>query len=109
MRPALTSQCARYLLHEKQEGKPVDPVARFHLGNGARLENLHWLADTTPAGIQRSAGMMVNYVYDLDEVEANHEAFVGSGRIAASHAIRKLGREYENTRSSVEPKPQRRK
>lgn len=109
LRPALTSQCARYLLHEKQEGKPVDPVARFHLGNGARLENLHWLADTTPAGLQRSAGMMVNYIYDLDEVEANHEAFVGSGRIAASHAIRKLAREYENAGNSVEPKPQRRK
>ena len=109
LRPALTSQCARYLLHEKQEGKPVDPVARFHLGNGARLENLHWLADTTPAGIQRSAGMMVNYIYDLDEVEANHEAFVGSGRIAASHAIRKLAREYENAGNSVEPRPQRRK
>ena len=109
LRAALTSQCARYLLHEKLEGKPVDPVARFHLGNGARLENLHWLADTTPAGLQRSAGMMVNYIYDLDEVEANHEAFVGNGRIAASHAIRKLAREYEKAGNGVEPKPQRRK
>jgi malonyl-CoA decarboxylase len=53
--------------------------------------------------------MMVNYIYDLDEVEANHEAFVGNGRIAASHAIRKLAREYENAGNGVEPKPQRRK
>lgn len=109
LRPALSAQCARYLLHEKHDGKPVDAVARFHLGNGARLENLHWLADTTRAGLRRSAGMMVNYVYRLDEVEANHEAFVGSGRIAASYAIKKLAREYEDGGKRIESGPRRNK
>jgi malonyl-CoA decarboxylase len=68
-------------------------VARFHLGNGARLERLNWLADVSHAGMQRAGGMMVNYVYRLDEVEENHEAFVRDGTIAASHAIKKLARD----------------
>lgn len=55
--------CERYLMHEKRGDQPLDPVARFHLGNGARLERLNWLGDRTAAGFQRSAGIVANYVY----------------------------------------------
>ena len=54
-------------------------MARFHLGNGARLERINWLANTAPRGIKESYGLMVNYLYDLDAIEANHEAFVRDG------------------------------
>lgn len=93
LKERLLPLCAQYLLHAKKDQAPLDAVARFHLGNGARLEKLHWLADRSAAGMQRSAGMMVNYVYKLDEVEANHEAFVREGAIATSHAIKKLARD----------------
>jgi malonyl-CoA decarboxylase len=62
----------------------IDPVARFHLGNGARLERINWLGNTAPRGIQESFGIMVNYLYDHDSIEANHEAFVHDGTIARS-------------------------
>lgn len=93
MREPLLALCAHYLLNAKKDGAPLDAVSRFHLGNGARLERLNWLADVSPAGMQRSAGMMVNYLYRLDEVEENHEAFVREGSIATSHAIKKLARD----------------
>ena len=64
--------CARYLLEEKRrEGRAADPVAHFHLSNGARMEQLNWLGDSSNAGLARSAGIMVNYVYKLDAIEAN--------------------------------------
>lgn len=88
--------CAHYLVNAKKDGAPLDAVARFHLGNGARLERLNWLADASAAGMQRAAGMMVNYVYRLDEVEDNHEAFVREGAVAASHALKKLARESDS-------------
>ena len=78
--------CAHYLLREKRGRDPLDPVARFHLRNGARLERINWMGDPSPPGLSRSAGMMVNYVYDEAQVVANHEAFVNEGRIA--HAAR---------------------
>ena len=82
---------ARYLLSAKSSRNQVlDPVARFHLGNGARLERINWLGDLSPAGIKRSHGLMVNYLYDLAAVEANHEAYVNEGEIAASNAVKKL-------------------
>lgn len=93
LREPLMSLCAHYLLQEKAAQRPRDAVARFHLGNGARLERLNWLADPSPAGLQRSAGMMVNYLYRLDEVEVNHEAFIRDGVIAVSHGVGKLARE----------------
>jgi malonyl-CoA decarboxylase len=95
MREPLMALCAHYLLKAKKDGGPLDAVSRFHLGNGARLERLNWLADASPAGMQRSAGMMVNYLYRLDEVEVNHEAFVRDGNIATSHAIKKLARDRD--------------
>jgi len=84
---------AHYLLHAKQGRDPLDPVARFHLGNGARLERLNWLGDTSESGMRRSAGMMVNYVYRLDEVERNHEAYARDGRIVAARRFEILARE----------------
>ena len=79
--------CARYLLMEKHGNGPVDPVARFHLRNGASIERINWLADTSQRGLNESAGMMVNYRYRLDMIEANHEAFTGEGLISASKAV----------------------
>ena len=91
MRDPLTRLCARYLLYERTpSGRALDPVAHFHLSNGARVERLNWLGDTSPKGLQQSAGIMVNYLYRLSEIEANHEAYRGDGRVAASSAIRNL-------------------
>ena len=86
----LTRLCARYLLHVKRGTHPLDPVARFHLRNGARLERINWLSDPSPAGLAQSAGMMVNYVYDETDVVANHEAYVNEGRVAHSKAFAAL-------------------
>ncbi len=86
----LTRLCARYLLWEKRAGRPLDPTARFHLSNGASVGRINWLADTSPRGLRQSAGMMVNYVYKLDEIEENHESFTGAGEIAASAPVRSL-------------------
>jgi len=91
LRDPLIRLCARYLLHERTpSGRALDPVAHFHLSNGARVERLNWLGDTSPKGLQQSAGIMVNYLYLLSEIEANHEAYRGEGRVAASSTIRNL-------------------
>ena len=82
--------CAEYLLNAKSRNKPLDAVARFHLGNGARLERVNWLADTSANGLQQSAGIMVNYVYDKDALARNHEAYEQRNEIIASPAVRKL-------------------
>jgi malonyl-CoA decarboxylase len=93
MQRQLVRLCAHYLLYAKQGRDPLDPVARFHLGNGARLEKLNWLGDTSANGMRRSAALMVNYVYRLDEVERNHEAYARDGRIAAARRFEVLARE----------------
>jgi malonyl-CoA decarboxylase len=85
--------CAYYLLNGKQGAEPLDPVARFHLGNGAALERLNGMGDTSEQGMARSAGMMVNYVYWLAEVEKNHERYFREHFIAASPVVEKLARE----------------
>jgi malonyl-CoA decarboxylase len=91
LRDPLIRLCARYLLNERRpSGRALDPVAHFHLSNGARVERLNWLGDTSPKGLQQSAGIMVNYLYRLSEIEANHEAYRGEGRVAASSTIRNL-------------------
>jgi malonyl-CoA decarboxylase len=82
--------CARYLLQEKSGTEPCDPVARFHLGNGARLHRLNWLGDTSPSGLRRSAGFTANYLYRLDQIDKNHRAYVRHGRVAASRSVEKL-------------------
>jgi malonyl-CoA decarboxylase len=90
----LMSACAQYLLTAKRpDGRALDPVANFHLSNGARIETLQWRGDVSPNGRRQSAGMMVNYLYRLDRIEANHEAYRGKGDIAASPAIRSLARD----------------
>jgi malonyl-CoA decarboxylase len=92
-RPVLTRLCARYLLAESDaRGRARDPVAHFHLTNGARAERLNWLADSSEKGIKESAGLMVNYLYDRDAIETNHEAYVGEGKRAASTAMKRLAR-----------------
>ncbi|MEM9059128.1 MAG: malonyl-CoA decarboxylase [Pseudomonadota bacterium] len=80
---------AQYFLEAKRpDGQPPDPVARFHLGNGAELEAMHWMGDISEKGIAQAAGLMVNYRYRLDRIEANHEAYVTGGEIKASRAVR---------------------
>lgn len=86
--PGLTRLAARYLVTAKSGDKPFDPVARFHLGNGARIERLNFLADTAPKGFKQSYGMMVNYLYEPDDLEENVEAFVREGRVVAVAAVR---------------------
>jgi malonyl-CoA decarboxylase len=93
LRDPLLRLCARYLLHERTaSGRALDPVAHFHLSNGARVERLNWLGDVSAKGRQQSAGIMVNYLYRSADIEANHEAYRGEGRVAASAAIRSLAR-----------------
>ena len=72
------------------EAAPVDPVARFHLGNGARLERLNWLADVSDKGMKQSHGLMVNYYYDPDDIERNLEAFDADGTVASSGRLGRL-------------------
>jgi malonyl-CoA decarboxylase len=91
LREPLSRLCAQYLLLEKgRSGRAADPVAHFHLTNGARVERLNWLGDLSEKGLQQSAGIMVNYLYRLDHIETNHEAYRGEGRVAASSTVRHL-------------------
>ena len=91
VRRVLVPAAASYYLKAKTPaGRPVDPVARFHLGNGARLEALNFLGDLSRKGLAQSHGLMVNYCYDLDEIERNHEAYAEKGEVIAAPAVRKL-------------------
>jgi malonyl-CoA decarboxylase len=92
LEPLLLELAAFYLVEAKNDGEPLDPVARFHLGNGARLERLNWLADLSERGLRHSAGVMVNYEYRLADVEANHEAFARENRVIAAPDVRRLAR-----------------
>ena len=83
----LTRLCARYLTETEPGRGPSDPVARFHLGNGARLERINWRGNVSARGLQESYGVMVNYLYDPDTIEANHEAFASGGVVARSAAV----------------------
>ena len=89
LRPIILGLAGFYYVHAKTpRGKPIDPVARFHLGNGARLERLNWLGDVSPKGIREAEGLMVNYLYDLRFIEENHEAFANSGTVVVSDDIK---------------------
>lgn len=82
---------ARYLAREKRgDGQPLDPVARFHLGNGASLDRVLAEADRFDKGLKQSAGAMVSYLYDLDKVESNHEAYAGAREVISSEAVNAL-------------------
>ncbi len=90
LKEPLTQLCATYLLQRADDSEPSqDPVARFHLNNGARLEQINWLADVSKKGLRESLGLMVNYFYERRAIEANHEKFVG-GEIVASRRVRSL-------------------
>jgi malonyl-CoA decarboxylase len=91
LKKALLPLAAHFFLRAKGDnGRPIDPVARFHLGNGARLERIDWLGDTSKKGLAQSAGLMVNYLYVLKDIEKNHEAYANDGEVVAANAIRKL-------------------
>jgi malonyl-CoA decarboxylase len=90
IKPVLMRLCAYYLLEVKREEKAFDPVANFHLTNGARVERLNWLGDTSPKGMIQSAGIMVNYYYNFSEIEKNHETYISESQINTSKEIKKL-------------------
>ena len=90
LRPILSRLAARYLTTTDERGRALDRVAHFHLGNGAVVERLNWLADTSANGLKQSYAMMVNYRYKLGDVDANHEAYA-TGKIVASREVRALG------------------
>ena len=92
----LRSLAAHYLINEKSRNNlPLDPVARFHLGNGAILEEINVDADISENGKLQSLGCMVNYLYDLEQVTKNHEEFVSEGKVKASKEIEKLAKAFE--------------
>jgi len=85
---ALLPIVASYLVKaQTSNGRPIDPVARFHLGNGASLERLNFLGDSSSNGLEQSHGLMVNYCYALDHIEKNHEAYAERGTVVASPAV----------------------
>ena len=81
---------AEYLVNTKKRNRALDPVANFHLNNGARLERINWLADTSEKGIHQSAGMMVNYLYKLDDIESNHETYRDNAKTITSNNVQTL-------------------
>jgi malonyl-CoA decarboxylase len=91
IREPVLRHAARYLTGVK-DGKALDRVAHFHLSNGARVERINWLGDSSPAGLKQAHGLMVNYRYKLDEIEANHEAYVADGQVPAVSAVAKLAK-----------------
>ncbi|MFL2830573.1 MAG: malonyl-CoA decarboxylase domain-containing protein [Candidatus Puniceispirillales bacterium] len=88
--PSLMNCAGNYFLNsDRSDGMPNDPVARFHLGNGASLEQINYLGDTSLNGLNLSGGLMVNYLYDLDKVEENHEAYTSENKLNISKNAKK--------------------
>ncbi len=93
MEPIVTRLCALYLVHASGRGKRArDPVAHFHLSNGARVERLNFRGDTSEKGFRESLSMMVNYLYDLGKIEAYHEDYVGEGKRAVASGVKKIAK-----------------
>jgi malonyl-CoA decarboxylase len=91
LRAVIEPTAAYYFLKARtSKGRLIDSVSRFHLGNGARLERINWLGDLSPKGLRESASIMVNYLYRLDDIEKNHEAYANDGEVVASSAVKKL-------------------
>lgn len=90
VRPILESLLYDYLHTTRDDGQPIDPVERFHLGNGARLERINWLGDLSPRGLKQSFGMMVNYLYRIKDIEKNHELYATRRKIVVSSAVKGL-------------------
>ena len=97
LRPHLRQEISRlgayYLLKGKRARAPLDSVARFHLANGARLDRLNWMGDMSSAGLRRSLGLTVNYVYRLSDLERNHESYAKNFDVVASRAFHRLASE----------------
>lgn len=87
---------AWFLCNSNSNRRPIDPVARFHLGNGARLDRINWAADLSEKGMAGSFGIMVNYRYQLDEIERNHEMFANKGLVVASPSVIKAAKAYDS-------------
>jgi malonyl-CoA decarboxylase len=81
---------AHYLVRVQHKNLPLDPVARFHIGNGSSLDRINWAADISALAMKQSAGIMVNYLYDLDKIEVNHEACAEKGIVTASKNVTSL-------------------
>ncbi len=93
LRAPMMRMAARYLMTARRSnGSARDPVAHFHLSNGARMERLNWLGDPSPNGLRQSCGMMINYLYKHSEIDGNHEAYSDGGRIVASSSMRALAK-----------------
>jgi malonyl-CoA decarboxylase len=88
--PLMRAAAWYFVRARNARGGLVDPVARFHLGNGARLERINWLSDTSERAIAQGYGVMVNYLYDLDDIEKNHEAYAEGPTVVASGAVQRL-------------------
>lgn len=94
LKPPLMRLCVRYLLQEKKRGKALDSVANFHLQNGAMIERINWMADRSENGLRQSGGIMVNYVYRVENIEEYAQSYFGSGHIHASKDIQKYINEF---------------
>jgi malonyl-CoA decarboxylase len=99
--PLMALAAHYFLLAKAEDGRPVDPVARFHLGNGARLDRINWFGDTSEKGLRDAHGLMVNYRYDLKEIERNHESYANEGAVAASRAVRGLLRPDKRPKAEI--------
>jgi len=92
LKPILLRLCARYLLAAKKGSQSFDRVCHFHLSNGARIERINWAADLSEKGVSQAGGLMVNYLYNLSDIEKNHENYISSGEIATSSSVNKLAK-----------------
>jgi len=97
-RQRLIALCAWYLLHVKRDAEPLDPVARFHLRNGARIDRINWMGDPSATGIRQSAGIMANYVYELDDLQRNHELYT-AGKICSSSRMERLPKQLNRNKN----------
>ncbi|HUZ67820.1 MAG TPA: malonyl-CoA decarboxylase [Beijerinckiaceae bacterium] len=106
LRAVIEPLTARYFVEARTaDQRIVDSVARFHLGNGARLERINWLGNRSPKALAESAGVMVNYLYDLDRIESNHEAYANNRDVVASGAVKRLLRALPRPKAVALPSP----
>jgi malonyl-CoA decarboxylase len=104
LREPLMRLCAHYLVESKRpDGTALDPVAHFHLSNGARVERINWLADTSQRGLRASSGIMVNYLYRLDHIDANQDAYATAGKIATSNEVADLLKRHKRGLAQAPP------
>jgi len=90
LKPILLRLCARYLVQVRRGKEAADPVAEFHFGNGCSVDRVNWLADLSPRGMARSAGIMVNYDYVASRIEERHHKYVSSQTVSISAEVRQM-------------------